>query len=247
VTTLVYVVREGDINHELRHSLRSVEANLPHDEVVIAGYVPTWVRNVHRIEVPQGPVKGQNTTKNLLAAAVELEAAGVTDAVLMNDDFYVVEPIEAVPVLHRGPVDAVIRETMLRIRGRTTGGWRSRWLQGMEDTRALLLAELGTEPLSYELHVPLPFEPAGMVETIEWCEAHMDRLRDGVPIHKRTVHGNLAFLGGSLMAEDPKVTYPSRLDWPDGPFVSTNDTTWLRHLVGARLREMFAEPSRYES
>ncbi len=40
---VVYVVRPGDKNEELRYSIRSVIANLPHRKVWIAGYKPTWL------------------------------------------------------------------------------------------------------------------------------------------------------------------------------------------------------------
>jgi hypothetical protein len=59
---LVYVVREGDRNNELRHSLRSVVANVPHRLVWIAGYKPGWVSDlVGYIPMAQRGTKWQNS------------------------------------------------------------------------------------------------------------------------------------------------------------------------------------------
>jgi hypothetical protein len=43
---VVYVVRPGNRNEELRYSLRSIAAHLPHRRVWLAGFCPSWVRNI---------------------------------------------------------------------------------------------------------------------------------------------------------------------------------------------------------
>jgi hypothetical protein len=245
VTVLVYLVRPGDRNEELRYSLRSVVANVPHERVVMAGYTPSWVTGVESIDVPQAGNKYQNTTANLLEACGRLADDGVGDAVLFNDDFFVVEPIEAVPALHQGPVHAVARRVRRQLGSKAAE--RSGWLEGMLGTEAMLRAyRPAVEPLSYELHVPLPFDPMGMWMALRLAEEHRDRfLRPGVPVHKRTWYGNLVGLGG-VEVRDVKMQAATGRQWPPGPFVSTIDETFNRRSAGVELRRRFPDPCRYE-
>ncbi|MDX3229577.1 hypothetical protein [Streptomyces sp. ME19-01-6] len=61
--------------------------------------------------------------------------------------------------------------------------------RGLRETRDVLI-ELGhPDPLSYELHVPMPVQKSGMLAALEIAR-HLD------VVHKRTLYGNLAGLGG---------------------------------------------------
>lgn len=223
---VVYLCREGE-NEELRYSLRSLR-NLPHDRVWVFGGAPEWLRGAELVPVDQHASKYRVTTAAMRAACLHPR---VSDPfALMNDDFFVMEPVAGVPALNRGPVDVVAAEY-----GRRIGA--SPYLEGMLATRDLL-ASLGCErPLSYELHVPLPVHKAEMLRALEVGQAA------GIPVlHKRTLYGNLAGLGGETIA-DVKIC-GRRQCIPVGPWLSTLDATFPR--AHPLLAHRFPRPSPFE-
>jgi hypothetical protein len=224
---VVYLVRPGEKNVELRHSLRSL-VNLPHREVVIAGHAPVWARNVLHLETEQRASKYQNSSGNLRAAC---ENDDLTEDVwLFNDDFFLMEPFPGgVPVLHRGTMAEII-------------DWYQRWpnsqyLRGMRETRELLLGDM--EPLSYEMHVPLRINRREMLRVLDMGEA------SGIhPFHKRSAYGNLLNLGG-VRSHDVKVP-GAKFDWRTSPLLSTDEWAFVRHPVGTHIRRAFRDPCGYE-
>ncbi|MFZ3595038.1 hypothetical protein [Streptomyces sp. BH104] len=230
VPDLVVPVRTGETNPQLRYALRSWEAHLPHDRVWIVGYRPPWLRNVEHIESSQHGSKYQNTTAAVRAAC---EHPGVAETFLLcNDDMFVMRPqLHGMPVLHRGPV-ADVEELYVR---RASG----RYLDGMRATRQLLVDLGHADPLSYELHVPMPVDKSGMLKALDigW---HLD------VVHKRTLYGNLAALGGEQI-EDVKVLGRSPCFDEASPFLSTLPDAFVNGMVGKHIRGAFRSPSRYES
>jgi hypothetical protein len=228
VPDIVYPVRPGNDNAELRYSLRSL-VNLPHGQVWIAGHRPPWLRGVGHIPVRPQPTKYQGSTANLRAA---VEHPGVAEEFLLfNDDFFVMKPVEVMPVLHRGPVARVEQYYARRAKGA--------YLRGLRETRDLL-AELGhRNPLSYELHVPMPMTKTRARETLETGQ-HLDVL------HKRTLYGNLHAVGGRQIG-DPKILTRAPRFPREAPFLSTMPDTFAHGAVGAFIRAQFAEPSPYEA
>jgi hypothetical protein len=231
---VVYVVRPGDVNEELRYSLRSLR-NVPHGRVFMVGHTPPWVRNVESVDVKQIGSKWKNSTKNMYTACVHPEISD--DFIYMNDDMFVLQPISRVGPMNRGPIDEVIAEYRSRLSGLTS---RRRYLMGMQDT-ALLLQREGfkrSEILSYELHVPMMVNKQIMTDAI--------KLGWSLPVlHKRTVYGNLAKLGG-IRVLDVKVC-EERPSWsPQWPFISTDDKSFRSHPAGEHVRSRLQGPSEYE-
>lgn len=226
--SLVYPVKAGDRNPELRHSLRSVARNLPHRDVWIVGHAPPWVRGVQHLATDQVDTKYRNSTGNVRAAC---EHPDVSDPfVLMNDDFFVLRPTPTVPTLHRGRVSAVAADYRARY-------GNSAYLTGMDETAALLATLGHPDPLSYELHVPMVVHKAEMLHALD--------VGAGVPVlHKRTLYGNLAGLGGTEV-HDVKVSH-RRTWWSrDWQFISTDAGSWQRG-PGPFIREAFHDPGPYE-
>ncbi|WP_432034584.1 hypothetical protein [Streptomyces antibioticus] len=229
MTDIVYVVAQGDGNEELRYSLRSLAAHLPHGRVWIAGYRPAWVSDtVGHIDTAQTGSRFQNSTGNLRAACEHPDVA--EDFVYFNDDFFVMQALEAVPVLHRGPLAEVIASTPSSLYRRGASATQMHMQRmGLADEGPLL---------SYELHVPLPVVKADML-------AALDAGR-GLPVlHKRTLYGNLCRIGG-VQTADVKVKAYDDVG-PDGPFVSTSDASFAGGRVGERIRAAFPVPCRYEA
>lgn len=226
---LVVPVREGATNEQLRYALRSWSANLSHRHVWIIGYLPLWVAGVRHITTRQaGRTKYANTTRALRAAC---EHPDVSDRFLLcNDDFFVMEAVEEMPVLHRGPV----RDVEAYYAGRGNGSY----LRGLRETRDLL-ADLGhADHLSYELHVPLPVEKTGMLAALD-AGRHLD------VVHKRTLYGNLAGLGGERI-EDVKVMQRGPRFPAASPFLSTMPDSFAHGAVGHHIRRAFPQACAYE-
>lgn len=224
---VVYVVGPQKRTDELRYSLRSLAAHVPHDRVWIVGHKPRWVRGVEHIPRGQFSTKWLNSTANLRAACEHPDVAD--EFVYMNDDFFIMRPLEETPVLHRGPVADVAARTPL-----------SRYRAGMMATARVLRSQGVEEPLSYEMHVPLVVDKAKMLNALNLPEAR------SIPVlHKRTLYGNLAGIGGE-QAPDVKVQSASQEPPEDPLFLSTNSGAFTDGPVGQLIREAFPDPCRYE-
>ncbi|MBL0777846.1 hypothetical protein G6541_11100 [Streptomyces albidoflavus] len=225
---IVVPVREGVVHEQLRYALRSWAANLPHRRVWLVGARPSWAANVEHIRTRQGGTKYRNTTTAMEAACLHPDVSD--QFVYCNDDFFVLRRLAAMPVYHRGPVAEV--EAYYASRG------NGLYLRGLRETRDLL-ADLGhPDPLSYELHVPLPVTKRGMLAALE-AGRHLDVL------HKRSLYGNLDGIGGERMADVKVIHRAPGFDTTSG-FLSTMPDTFARGAVGGYLRQTFFKPSRYE-
>ncbi|WP_327345996.1 hypothetical protein [Streptomyces europaeiscabiei] len=227
---IVVPVREGAANQQLRYALRSWAAHLPHRRVWIVGYRPPWAVNVRHLRTQQTGTKYKNTTAAMRAVC---EHPDVSDTFLYcNDDFFVMRPqIGPFPVFHRGPVRDV--EAYYTTRG------NGKYMRGLRETRDLLVGLGHDNPLSYELHVPLPVEKTGMLHALD-AGRHLDVL------HKRTAYGVLTGIGGTQM-RDVKVLHRAPRGYEGLPFVSTMPDSFTNGHVGRYVRRAFPKASPYEN
>lgn len=221
MTDVVYYVRPGERNEELRYSLRSL-VNLAHDRVLMVGYKPKWVTGVEHISAQPQPLGPQMTAADHLHRACErIESDRF---VVFNDDFYVMDPVLAVPTYHAGP----LAEKAARTRGSYGNALR-------EALRRLLAF---ADPLAWTLHIPMVVDRRLLADILANTLATAHRM---VP-EWRTMYGNIAGLVGEY-ADDVKVR--RRTDpMPSGPFLSSHDAAigWLVPI----LRRRFPTPSPYE-
>lgn len=253
---VVYRVKKLGWQEQLRYSLRSLR-NLPHGKVWIAGYKPGWTSGaVNSIATIQAGNKWENSNENLRAACNE---PGVSDTFyLFDDDFYVHRPTDTVPVYHRG----TITEMLDWYKSQLTND--SNYLKRVREARGVLKAWGFEEPLSYEVHVPLPvhkYQMAGVLNRLKDTELRFPGAQ------YRSFYGNLCNLDGSQIV-DPKVSYPQNhvAVLPEGvseeditfvvgereetivldtPFVSTNRATFTT-ATGEWIKALFPEPCEYE-
>lgn len=219
---VVYYVRPGERNDELRYSLRSL-VNLAHDRVLLVGYKPKWVTNVEHIPALMTPGGPQMTAADHLLRACERVEGD--EFVVMNDDFYLMEPVERVPSLHAGS----LAEKAVATRGSYGNALREalRRLTGL------------TDPLAWTLHIPLVVVRQALVDVLRPILAGSHRI---VRPEWRTMYGNLS---GAIGEQAPDVKVRRRTDpMPTGPFLSSHDSaiSWL----GPILRHRFPAPSPYE-
>jgi hypothetical protein len=228
---IVYVVKNQEDNEELRHSLRSVEANFPHRNIVIVGFKPSWVTNVKHIRVMQtAGSKYRNIEQNFYFAVRDEDIS--KDFVLFNDDFFCLEPISSLPPSHRGTIKSQVKAIRKR-------NGAADYAKRLEDTEKYL-EELGFENIkSYELHSPMVMNRKNRLKARELC------LRDGQEeLEMRSIYGNIFNIGGQEV-EDNKVY--SKDEEPDlsQAFISTTDESFTG-IVGDRIKEVFPIKCRYE-
>jgi len=221
---IVYVCRPGDDNEELRYSLRSL-SNLPHDKVFVAGYCPVWVSDqVERIPVPQMRDKHTHALASLIAA---MNSPQVSDPfVMFNDDFFIMQPMDKVPVLHTGSLAQTIED-------HAAG---SSYRKAMELTAEVLE---GFDTKGYEVHCPMEFDKLGLGLALSLGE----KIKG---YQYRTAYGNLMEIGGT-QCSDVKVYRKDKGNaYKDWALLSTSDRTFHYHPVGRYIRETFTEASPYE-
>jgi hypothetical protein len=224
--------------NELRYSLRSLK-NLPHGRVFIGGYAPDWLANSTYIFVdkPLDMNRKNHEIGNIYAVLANLKAVMddevSDDFILMNDDFYILNPLDELPVLHRGPIENVIAEYK-------AAGAKA-YLKTMERTRDFLLEQGYTDILSYELHTPMRMNKQKWLKMYdlyqEYPELH--------PLHTRTIYGNVYQVGGTEIQDVKVYDNDTRLD-TSADFVSTENTVFNKGKVGQDIKELFTEPSEYE-
>lgn len=228
---VVYVVRHGDDNEALRYSLRSLQ-NIPHGKIIIAGYIPRWVRNVHFAERDQSQSSDQENSNANLFLAVNMPNIS-EDIIFMNDDFFFMEAMTEIPVLHQGSLET-------RIKAYETNNRMQQAYSLITSRRKLIQAGFLRERLlSYELHMP-------MVMNVRKAQAMFRYWDAGMPGHQipfyamrpRTVYGNLFAIGGEETNDAKGATQPVH------GFIST--ITGFRGPAAAGIRAQFATPSKYE-
>ncbi|MCG7607110.1 hypothetical protein [Mycobacterium sp. CnD-18-1] len=228
--TYLCPIRPGDQNPELQFALRSWEANLPEGDVWTVGYKPKWLKNVTHIEGNLWGSSAANVYNNILAACCHKKIPD--EVIVMNDDFFVIEPIMAIPTLYRSTLQEHL--SLPRVQ-RAAGQW---WARSLRTTRLALQAHGIAEPLSYELHVPFPINTKKMAETLTL----MGAVSPSNPPQWRSLYGNLHNIGGERAPKDSKCYSPGELR---RPWHSTDDSSF-RYFADA-LKQMFPEPSRFEA
>jgi hypothetical protein len=225
---VVYPVRRGDYNDELRYSLRSL-VNVPHGNVILSGYVPSWATDV--VEVPREQDRHWSHWANVRANLAAALPFASDPFYLFNDDFYVMQSIEQIPITHMGPFGEMIERYR---RTRHTGAY---W-KGMVATN-LVLQEWGySNPLSFELHMPLLMHHAPLLEAL-------DKGQGIEALALRTAYGNIAQLEGEQKQDCKVMARAGVLHWDAWPFLSSNDDLPYSP-VGKHLARTFPEQSRYE-
>jgi hypothetical protein len=225
----VYLCRNGE-NEELRYSLRSLEENAPEGNVWVVGGKPGWYIGNY-IYVPQTGVKYQNARSNLKQVCFNDKISN--DIVLMNDDFFIVKPVDSIEMYHGGLLeDKVDAYEAMYPRGTYT--------RLLTITFNNLLSKKISEPLDYELHVPMRMEKDKLIaafreKTSAW----------------RSIYGNMYSVGGTEIRDVKVYTEKERVgsyDWKnsDFPYLSSMDASFNGEFL-KMLQERFPNKSKYEA
>jgi hypothetical protein len=226
---LVYICRAGE-NEELRYSIRSAVKNLKFDNLWVVGGKPSWYTGKH-LEVPQNYGKYQNMKDNVSAIARSKDISNTF--VLMNDDFYIVKPVEKIENFNGG---RLIDKANMYDRLSESSSYTKR----LFDTYGKL-RRMGFEyPLDFEMHVPIVINKANLRHAVKYN------------LLWRSMYGNVFDIESTKMDEDVKVYVDSPLD-PKSydisdlkyPYLSGDDKSFI-FLYKNVLKHMFKEKSPYE-
>ena len=227
----VYICRDGD-NEELRYSIRSVVANANPGNIWVVGGKPDWYCGDF-ISVPQNQNKYKNALNNLKAICNHPDIS--ENFVLMNDDFFIIKPIDYVYAFHGGSLSDKIGIFELHSE-------KSPYTRLLIKTEQILKKWGIEEPLDYAIHVPMVMQKDKLKEIVSTRHE---------AISVRTLYGNKFKVGG-IKIEDVKIHKRSniRLDSydftnKDFPYISTNDNTF-EYLYNKLLKITFNKKTKYE-
>ena len=222
----VYTCRQGD-NEELRFSIRSLVKNFKNPSIWLVGYKPSWYTgNFISVEDVGGKFNNIINCIKVISNSKEIEE----NFVLMNDDFFFVKPLSEILTYHNGSLIDKINKMVLE-----TGhnGYTSLLLKTYKDLRKSGISE----PLDYDIHVPMPMTKSGLVKSMP------------LAFFPRSAYGNIMSVGGEQISSDVKVYNKAResYDYRNGdlPFISTIDESFEK-VYDALFKDMFQEPSPYE-
>lgn len=181
---LVYIVKPGEINLDLRYSLRSVAKFCPYRKVWIVGFKPRWVQNVCYLPTTQDKDKWKNSVINYTAAC---KCKDVSDNfVLMNDDFFAIKPVTnwyKNTNLCLGELSD-FAEKFGKLRN------RSKWQWAFSYAISLLKQLNSHTSYNYEAHTPLIINKKSFLEMLN-LQAVADFQTTKKVFHKRSIFENL--------------------------------------------------------
>ena len=230
---VVYICREGE-NEELRYSIRSVVKNMPHDKIWVVGGKPSWYKGNH-IEVRQFKTKLANARANMDAIVASEEISD--DFILMNDDFFIMEPIEYPEYYYTGTLAAKIdyfrrkhpRSVYTKLLMRS---YKTIKHQGIK------------VPLDYTLHIPMIM--------------NKEKLKNILPlsISWRIAYGNIYNVGGIEVVADGSPTKDVKIYVENDELTSVDHNPLSKTYLSTEDRafekmkdffqEKFPKPSKYE-
>lgn len=230
---ILYTLKACNVCEELTYSLRSL-ANLPHDKICFVGGFPNNIQRADIVYIPtiQKSTKWKNSTENLKIACQDHRLS--EEFILMNDDFFILKPIREVVKdlsLNQGLVKDVYKRYCDKGLGQTA------YVKGMKETEKFL-NDLGiSNPLSFELHIPMIFNKKDFLSMF-----NLPNIGKISVLHWRTIYGNF-FCKNTEYHPDVKVSLKTPLN-VDAKFLSSSDAAWNK--VKPFLEQFFPKKSLYE-
>jgi hypothetical protein len=222
---IAYIVRFGDLNNELKYSLRTLKNLDFPGKVFIAGYKPKWVRNVTYLPVENQRDKFKNAYANFLELCRCDQISD--DFIFMHDDYFIVKEVAHIPNYYKGSLDLILS----RIKA------KNRYIDNLAYTRDFLKEQGIKDPLCFDVHMPFIINRKKFLDLV-------DRYPEMAGLNKLSAYGNLYGLEGQLV-RDVKVRGVNDGNL-DRPFISSNDHLFRRNRAMKKLRKQFAKKSRFE-
>ena len=228
---VVYFVKNGTTNEELKYSLRSIEKNFSYRNVVFYGGCPKDLKPDKYYKVEQHEsTKWQNVRKMMAEAFKNNE---LTEYVwIFNDDFFLLKPgLADMPPQYNGDLFAHVQRVEQRHGGETE------WTRLLSNV-AFELTFADKSTLNYEVHKPMLINRAKALQV----------LKKFPNVHGfRSLYGNYWNIGGESK-HDMKIII---LDYDvshiaNWEFVSTQDDSFQVGTIGNLIRQKFPNKSKFE-
>lgn len=219
---VVYFVKYGYGNEELRYSLRSVCKNMPHKRVWIFGGCPKNIVPDVRVRVVQEGRTKWDKVRNMFIMACENKEI-TDDFIMFNDDFFVMRPMKKIEPLYRDTLKGHIEHL-------PAGAYR--------DLLKTSLGELGEGALSYELHTPFVFNKKKLLDLINKTpELHCTR----------TLYGNTYKIGGTKHSDVKVFDSNPDFDYKQSALLSTDDAVInTNNMIWSYIKRSFPNKSEFE-
>lgn len=224
----VYICRSGE-NEELRYSIRSVLYNIPDALITVVGGKPDWYCG-HYIEVKQTLGKYKNARENILEIIKSDEIP--EEFILMNDDFYIMKPIDDIPIFHGGPfAEKVLLYEDLAPKSSYTG----KLIHTYKKCKGIDHID---SPKDYELHIPFKVKKSLLLPII--------RSKDTKKLW-RSFYGNYYSIGGEQI-KDVKIytrgplKSKSHIYTEEDIFISSDDSSFeiIRPILQKKYKKRSA-------
>lgn len=227
----VYICRDGE-NEELRYSIRSVVTNCKVDSLWVVGGRPDWYIGNY-IEVTQKYSKYKNAFNNFKTICNTSDIPD--DFVLMNDDFFIVNPVDKINSYYNGTLEEKINayETILG---------RSSYINRLKATQDKLIQMGFDNPLNYEIHVPMSMSKKlfsnvlGMNHNLLYRSIYGNQFNDSpVEMVDVKVYGSDNFK--PLSYDYKYIKYPF-LSTESGSFLELKNSFLSKHFFKKSIYEM---------
>lgn len=246
---LVYILKQSDVNPDLKFSLRSVEKFCTFRNIWVVGYKPFWVKNVNYLPTIQSGNKWVNSMTNIVAACHCPEISD--NFVLMNDDFFMLRSITD------------WRRTFNLCLNTIDEEWHkyeakpkpSRWQYGFLYAKELLDELNCPKRYNYEFHGPIVLNKKKFLDMLEIPEI-AEIIKTTKCFHKRSMYKNIY---PDLDLPAPRLFVDTKLKlgydllnmFLHENFISVFDDVVDNDIrypkINAFLYRMFPEKSKYES
>lgn len=231
---IVYFVKNGPINEELRYSLRSVEQNWQYRDVWFYGGCPAALQPDHHVETSQLAASKFERVRDMMRLVCQNNQI-TEDFWLFNDDFFILRPVSEIM---QPQYNGTLYERIVRIEDRH-GQTSTLYTQRLRHlAKTLRKAQKGC--LNYAVHKPMLINREKMLEVL--------KLYPDEPM-LRALYGNYWDIGGENR-HDMKIELIDyqKMDMVDAnwDFLSTSDTSFENGTVGRYIRAKFNKQSRFE-
>lgn len=244
---LVYIVKEGDNNVDLKYSLRSICKFCTFRNVWIIGYKPKWIKDVKYIHTEQTGNKWKNSMLNYETAC---DCPEISDNfVLMNDDFFAIRQI----VSWKETTNRCLGTIDEKINALKAKRSLSRWQQAFGFAKELLNNLNCKSQYNYETHLPIIINKANF-KTMLTIPAVQAFMKTPKVFHKRSIYKNLFqdTIEAPKVIEDVKIELLNDLDslpltenWVS-VYDYVVDNVRRYPQINKLLRTLFEEKCRFE-
>ena len=221
---IVYVLKETDVNEELRYSLRSL-ANFPHRKVWFYGGCPVGLQPDYHVKVLQDkPTKWENINK-MLKLVVDNDKI-TSNFWLFNDDFYIMEKVDK-PVNY---YDGSLYKRIVTLEDKFNG-----MTEYSKQLRKICqeLISMGCDTRNFCVHIPMLVNRKKAKELFNIVDSPMFR----------SLYGNYHNIKAEQLP-DCKISN-LELKWKGSQYLSTNDNSFKGN-VGEQIKRYFPDKCKYE-